>query len=70
MAQMEQMAPLAVSATPDTLDGMAYARLYGEPLFNIPTDLYIPPNALEVFYSNFFHYSRALDFFRFAHCFS
>ncbi len=53
MAQMEQMAPLAVSATPDTLDGMAYARLYGEPLFNIPTDLYIPPNALEVFLETF-----------------
>ena len=53
MAQMEQMAPLAVSATPDTLDGMAYARLYGEPLFSIPTDLYIPPNALEVFLETF-----------------
>ena len=53
MAQMEQTAPLAVSATPDTLDGMAYARLYGEPLFNIPTDLYIPPNALEVFLETF-----------------
>lgn len=53
MAQMEQTASLAVSATPDTLDGMAYARLYGEPLFNIPTDLYIPPNALEVFLETF-----------------
>lgn len=53
MAQMEQTAPLAVSATPDTLDGMAYARLYGEPLFSIPTDLYIPPNALEVFLETF-----------------
>ncbi len=53
MAQMEQSAPLAASATPDTLDGMAYARLYGEPLFNMPTDLYIPPNALEVFLETF-----------------
>ena len=53
MAQMEQTATLAVSATPDTLDGMAYARLYGEPLFSIPTDLYIPPNALEVFLETF-----------------
>ena len=53
MAQIEQTATLAVSATPDTLDGMAYARLYGEPLFSIPTDLYIPPNALEVFLETF-----------------
>ncbi|MBS1174518.1 MAG: scpA [Burkholderiaceae bacterium] len=53
MAQMEQSAPLAAAATPDTLDGMAYARLYGEPLFNMPTDLYIPPNALEVFLETF-----------------
>ena len=53
IAQMEQSAPLAQSATPDTIDGMAYARLYGEPLFNMPTDLYIPPNALEVFLETF-----------------
>ena len=29
------------------------ARLYGEPLFAMPTDLYIPPDALEVFLEAF-----------------
>jgi hypothetical protein len=28
-------------------------RLYGEPLFSMPTDLYIPPDALEVFLEAF-----------------
>ena len=31
------------------VDGVAVARLYGEPLFAMPQDLYIPPDALEVF---------------------
>jgi SulP family sulfate permease len=31
----------------------ALARLYGEPLFAMPTDLYIPPDALEVFLEAF-----------------
>jgi len=39
--------------TPDVVDGMAYAKLYGEPLFKLPTDLYIPPDALEVFLEAF-----------------
>jgi segregation and condensation protein A len=39
--------------TPDTVDGMAFARLYGEPLFKLPNDLYIPPDALEVFLEAF-----------------
>jgi segregation and condensation protein A len=25
-----------------------FARIYGEPLVEIPTDLYIPPDALEI----------------------
>ena len=29
------------------------ARLYGEPLFKLPQDLYIPPDALEVFLEAF-----------------
>jgi segregation and condensation protein A len=37
----------------DTVDGVAVARLYGEPLFTLPTDLYIPPDALEVFLEAF-----------------
>ena len=30
------------------IENAAIARLYGEPLFDLPTDLYIPPDALEV----------------------
>jgi len=45
-------APLADS-TPDVVDGIALARLYGEPLFKLPEDLYIPPDALEVFLEAF-----------------
>jgi len=40
-------------STPNVVDGMAYAKLYGEPLFKMPTDLYIPPDALEVFLEAF-----------------
>ena len=43
----------AVDSTPDVVDGMAFARLYGEPLFKLPNDLYIPPDALEVFLEAF-----------------
>lgn len=39
--------------TPDIVDGIAFARLYGEPLFKLPQDLYIPPDALEVFLETF-----------------
>ncbi len=39
--------------TPKVVDGVAVARLYGEPLFTLPTDLYIPPDALEVFLEAF-----------------
>ena len=46
------MAP-AVDSTPDVVDHVALARLYGEPLFSIPQDLYIPPDALEVFLEAF-----------------
>jgi len=46
--------PVAV-ALADALpvDRVALARLYGEPLFLLPTDLYIPPDALEVFLEAF-----------------
>ena len=39
--------------TPQVIDQVALARLYGEPLFAMPTDLYIPPDALEVFLETF-----------------
>ena len=38
---------------PVVVDQVALARLYGEPLFAMPTDLYIPPDALEVFLEAF-----------------
>ncbi len=41
------------AASPAIVDGVAVARLYGEPLFAMPTDLYIPPDALEVFLEAF-----------------
>lgn len=37
----------------DVVDGVAVARLYGEPLFQVPDGLYIPPDALEVFLESF-----------------
>jgi segregation and condensation protein A len=39
--------------TPNVVDEVALARLYGEPLFKMPQDLYIPPEALEVFLEAF-----------------
>jgi segregation and condensation protein A len=38
---------------PAAVDQVAVARLYGEPLFRMPQDLYIPPDALEVFLEAF-----------------
>ncbi|MEY3446064.1 MAG: hypothetical protein RIR45_819 [Pseudomonadota bacterium] len=38
---------------PQVVDNVAVARLYGEPLFTMPHDLYIPPDALEVFLEAF-----------------
>ena len=43
--------PASSDALP--VDGVAVARLYGEPLFAMPQDLYIPPDALEVFLEAF-----------------
>jgi segregation and condensation protein A len=43
----------AGDTTPEIVDGLAVARLYGEPLFELPQDLYIPPDALEVFLEAF-----------------
>lgn len=43
----------ASDSTPDVVDGLAFAKLYGEPLFKLPNDLYIPPDALEIFLEAF-----------------
>ena len=42
-----------LAGMPDVVDQVALARLYGEPLFAMPQDLYIPPDALEVFLEAF-----------------
>ena len=49
----EQALASRPDSTPDVVDGVAFAKLYGEPLFKLPTDLYIPPDALEVFLEAF-----------------
>ncbi|HEY9065369.1 MAG TPA: ScpA family protein [Burkholderiaceae bacterium] len=48
-----EVPPPAQETQPVEVDGIAVARLYGEPLFALPTDLYIPPDALEVFLEAF-----------------
>ncbi|EHR69172.1 hypothetical protein BurJ1DRAFT_0275 [Burkholderiales bacterium JOSHI_001] len=45
--------PAASAAAALPVDHIAVARLYGEPLFSLPNDLYIPPDALEVFLEAF-----------------
>ena len=45
--------PDASDPSPSVVDQVALARLYGEPLFALPQDLYIPPDALEVFLEAF-----------------
>ena len=46
----------ATSASTDAApaaDPLGIARLYGEPMLRMPTDLYIPPDALEIFLEAF-----------------
>ena len=50
---MNTSAETVVDSTPEVVDGMAFAKLYGEPLFKLPNDLYIPPDALEIFLEAF-----------------
>ena len=50
---LPQQADSAPATMPVVVDQVALARLYGEPLFSMPTDLYIPPDALEVFLEAF-----------------
>jgi segregation and condensation protein A len=52
-APQAELPPGPGEAIPDTVDQVALARLYGEPLFKLPQDLYIPPDALEVFLEAF-----------------
>jgi segregation and condensation protein A len=50
---MAEESSQAASDLPEVVDAVAVARLYGEPLFQMPLDLYIPPDALEVFLEAF-----------------
>ena len=43
----------AAPPVPDVVDAVALARIYSEPLFKLPRDLYIPPDALEIFLEAF-----------------
>ena len=52
-AETAELPPAPGESTPLTVDEVARARLYGEPLFKLPQDLYIPPDALEVFLEAF-----------------
>lgn len=52
-AALKELITPGQDTTPDVVDTVALARLYGEPLFDIPQDLYIPPHALEVFLEAF-----------------
>ncbi|AUM00103.1 MAG TPA: ScpA family protein [Pseudothauera hydrothermalis] len=45
--------PLALAPVETAREAAAVARLYGEPLLELPKDLYIPPHALEVFLEAF-----------------
>jgi len=51
----EELESLATGPSEEKIDGLsaAIAKLYGEPLFKLPADLYIPPDALEIFLEAF-----------------
>jgi segregation and condensation protein A len=55
LSQIESSPDKPAGNTPPaaTIDDAGFARLYGEPLLKLPADLYIPPDALEVFLDAF-----------------
>ncbi|GAB2885899.1 segregation/condensation protein A [Paralcaligenes sp. KSB-10] len=53
VGDLDALVEPVIDSTPDVVDSVALARLYGEPLFAMPQDLYIPPDALEVFLETF-----------------
>src|SRR5574343_211592 len=50
---LPEAAEASGTVMPEVVDHVAVARLYGEPLFSLPNDLYIPPDALQVFLEAF-----------------
>jgi segregation and condensation protein A len=53
LPELPESAAADQSGLPQVVDQVALARLYGEPLFAMPQDLYIPPDALEIFLEAF-----------------
>jgi segregation and condensation protein A len=53
LPELPEPAAAEAGGLPQVVDQVALARLYGEPLFAMPQDLYIPPDALEVFLEAF-----------------
>jgi segregation and condensation protein A len=53
LAQLANASPMLDAGQSQLVDNVALAKLYGEPLFKMPQDLYIPPDALEVFLEAF-----------------
>ncbi len=49
----EEAGPPPVAMPVEQLELKVFARLYGEPVVQLPQDLYIPPDALEVFLDSF-----------------
>ena len=48
-----ELASAAASSPTPSAASQPVARLYGEPMLEYPKDLYIPPDALEVFLERF-----------------
>jgi segregation and condensation protein A len=53
LSALASEAPEAAHAEPEQLELKVVARLYGEPMVQLPQDLYIPPDALEIFLDTF-----------------
>lgn len=53
VTSLDEAPPGLDQVLPTVVDHVALARLYGEPLFKLPQDLYIPPDALQVFLEAF-----------------
>ena len=50
---MSQQPPAGDAGTPEQLELRIVARLYGAPLESLPQDLFIPPDALEIYLESF-----------------
>ena len=53
LSAQDDVALTNMTGLPLVVDQVALAKLYGEPLFAMPNDLYIPPEALQVFLEAF-----------------